>query len=410
MVAIATVAESIHLCRKAGVTLFVWGVQGIGKSSCVKDYCRRQAEIQGLEFSDIGPFTEGQFGFIDFRCSQIEAADLRGLPDRVDGKTKYLPPFDLPTEGKGVLFLDELNRAEDDVLQAAFQLVLDRRIGHYVLPPGWSTVVAGNYAEGFNVNNFADPAFLDRFCHMDLTVGQDYSRDWVAYMQDEHGDVAQQVVQFVSLNDEHLTGGASGTRGFERTPSPRSWDAAARVIRAYNDPKFSYSKDAYEAVLRGLVGTLTSHFLNFTVTVHPDDIIDKGIKGSVGKELKKLKRGNLLSIMWGLASKAKKLGEKDEKKRENVLDFLEWLLKNTGDKDLAVMMAKQLVEGETSNIGDAVITSPKTAQLVENFKKKRGLWAGWIADIRKRPDLHDALSKVSWYGDIMGQKKDAKKK
>jgi hypothetical protein len=409
MVAITTVAESIHLCREAGVTLFVWGVQGIGKSTCVKDYCKRQAEINGLKYSDIGPFEDDEFGFIDFRCSQIEAADLRGLPDRVDGKTKYLPPFDLPTKGQGILFLDELNRAEDDVLQAAFQLVLDRRIGSYILPEGWSVVVAGNYAEGFNVNNFSDAAFLDRFCHMDLTCGQEYSRDWVEYMQDAHGEVANQVVQFVSLDDDHLTGKSTGTRGFERTPSPRSWDAAARVLKAYENPKYTYSKEAYEAVLRGLIGTLTSAFLNFSVTVKPNDIIEHGIGGRIGKELRKLKRGNMLSVMWGLASKAKKLGEKDDKKREHVLDFLDWLLKENDDKDLAVMMAKQLVEGETSNIGDAVITSPKIAALVESFKKKRGIWGGWIADIRKRPALNDALSKLSWYGDIAG-KSDKKKK
>src|SRR5262249_58690591 len=108
-------------------------------------------------------------------CSQLEAADLRGLPERTrDGRTRFLPSTDLPggdlteeaienqlrtaTPGerkrlqprypRGVLFLDELNRAPDDVLQAAFQLVLDGAVGEYMLPDGWSVVAAGGFTRG----------------------------------------------------------------------------------------------------------------------------------------------------------------------------------------------------------------------------------------------------------------------
>ncbi len=409
MVSCSTMAEVIQLCRQAKVTLFIWGIQGIGKSTSVKAFCEMEAIRLKLNFKDMGPFTDDDYGFVDFRCSQIEAADLRGLPDRVDGKTKYLPPFDLPTEGQGILFLDELNRSEDDVLQAAFQLVLDRKIGTYVLPPGWSVVVAGNYSEGFNVNNFADPAFIDRFCHVDLTTGETYFRDWVDFMQDAHGEIAQHVTQFVSVNEDMLTGKQTGQKGFERMPSPRSWDAVARVYTAYHGDAFHFTSESYETCLRGLVGAaMAGAFLKFTIKVHPDDIINKGVK-SVEKDLRKLKRGNLVSIMWGLCSKALKLTKKEhDAKRKNVLDFMEWALNNTKDKDLAVMMARQLVMGETTDIGTAVITSPKIAKLVEQFKDKKGMWGGWIGEIRGRPALAEMLSNFSWYGRKEGKSKKKK--
>jgi MoxR-like ATPase len=406
-------AEVIQLCKQSKVTLFMWGIQGIGKSTSVKQFCQSEAIRGGLNFKDGGPFSDEDYGFVDFRCSQIEAADLRGLPDRVGGKTVYLPPSDLPTKGQGVLFLDELNRAEDDVLQAAFQLVLDRKIGTYTLPEGWSVVVAGNYSEGFNVNNFSDPAFIDRFCHVDLTTGENYFRDWVDFMTDAHGAIAQHVVQFVSVNEDMLTGKQTGQKGFERMPSPRSWDAVARVYTAHNSGDYHYTSEAYETVLRGLVGAaMAAAFLKFTIKVHPDDIISKGVK-AVEKDLRKLKRGNMVSIMWGLCSKALKLTKQTDdhkKKRANVLDFMEWSLNSTKDKDMSVMMARQLVMGETTDIGTAVITSPKIAKLVEQFKDKKGMWGGWIGEIRQRPKLAETLSNFSWYGKAEGKTKKGKKK
>jgi MoxR-like ATPase len=178
MATINVIKESLNICRDAGITAFIWGHRGLGKSSLVQQSA-----------------AENGWGFIDLRCSQLEASDIRGLPDRGDdNRTHFLPPADMPLADlsfeqiqtqladvlgikakgggenvadqiaktlesadldtqrryfqklqemqsrfqRGILFLDEVNRAQDDVLQAVFQLVLDRRVGQYVLPPGWS--------------------------------------------------------------------------------------------------------------------------------------------------------------------------------------------------------------------------------------------------------------------------------
>ena len=196
MARIARLTRAMRICFEAGVTPFLWGHKGVGKSSLF----RRIAAENG-------------WGFLDLRCSQIEAADLRGLPERTaDGRTRFLPPADLPVgdlddaeyaaqlgpppgadadlrqrgeflrrrrrleprRGRGILLLDELNRAPDDVLQAAFQLVLDRAVGEYVLPPGWHVAAAGNFGGGaYRVSDCDDPAFLDRFCHLVFPAGAD---------------------------------------------------------------------------------------------------------------------------------------------------------------------------------------------------------------------------------------------
>ena len=172
---VTNIKKAILLCRDSGITSFLWGHRGLGKSSLHEQIARSTA-----------------WGFINMRCSQMEASDLRGLPDKENGMTVYRHPADLPhghededtcpacyfeknpeakkedgipreiflidgdekqilQEGaycKGLLFLDEINRAEDDVLQAGFELVLDYKVGQYRVPKGWSVHCAGNYMDG----------------------------------------------------------------------------------------------------------------------------------------------------------------------------------------------------------------------------------------------------------------------
>lgn len=412
--------QAVLLLRLAGVTGFVWGKHGLGKSSAMD---------QLTDDMDIG--------MIDMRCSQLEASDLRGLPDREvtedgrPGRTFYLPPADLPDankcspacklfrkegckaqicvdrekEGKepgcqGILFLDELNRAEDDVLQAAFQLVWDKAIGTYKLPPGWSIVVAGNYTEGYTVNSFNDAAFLDRFCHLDLTLGQDYMADWTQYMKERCGDAADKILQFVGFDDVHLAGKFEADTGFTIQPSPRSWEMVARVENAAAEGGFD--RAVVIAVIAGIIGRdLASHYDRFSTEVLPKDVIARfdAVKATVKKiAQRKGGRNALIGLVWGVVSNAKELGKKkdDEKKMNNVLDFMEQLTEFGELRDMAVMLGRQLMEGETKTLGGAVLSNPHLAKMAAKFGKSKGSGLTWIQAINKRPDLQKLMSKVAY--------------
>ena len=62
----------------------------------------------------------------------------------------WAPPVDLPSKELAkqydtvVLFLDELNSAPPSTQAAAYQLVLNRRVGNYVLPENVVMIAAGN--------------------------------------------------------------------------------------------------------------------------------------------------------------------------------------------------------------------------------------------------------------------------
>ena len=108
--------------------IFIWGAPGIGKSELVE---------QIVNSGEIGNAT-----MIDMRLALLEPTDLRGYPFRnpETNQMEWAPPADLPTQELAdsydtiVIFLDELNSAPPSVQAAAYQLVLNGKIGQYRLP------------------------------------------------------------------------------------------------------------------------------------------------------------------------------------------------------------------------------------------------------------------------------------
>jgi len=295
----------------------------------------------------------------------------------------------LKKSNSGILFLDELNRAEDDVLQAAFQLVLDRRIGTYVLPSGWSMVVAGNYPEGYNTNNFNDAAFLDRFCHLNIDANNDqYVEDWVTYMT-KYED-ATKILQFIGANIEHLTGSVEGQLDFSIQPSPRSWEFIARV----DEVAEKYPADVVQLVRAGLIGhTLALQYEEFSCRVFPKQIINDGVK--VLKSID-LTRNEMNGLVWGVAASAKDASQLNDKQRENVLDF--WMhIANSVERDLAVTFGVQLMKNECGEIGAAVVANPHLSKLL-NTQIKKNASSSWVAIASRRADLISLMEKTAWGG------------
>ena len=116
-----------HQIRRS---VMIWGPPGIGKSSIIAEVAR-QHELE----------------IIDLRLSQLAPTDLRGLPVAGEQTARWLPPEFLPREGRGILFLDELNLAPPVIQGIAQQLILDRKVGSYTVPDGWVIWAAGNRRE-----------------------------------------------------------------------------------------------------------------------------------------------------------------------------------------------------------------------------------------------------------------------
>lgn len=197
--------------KNLSISTMIWGPPGIGKSSIV-------AQVA----------TRSQLAFIDVRLSQLAPTDLRGLPVAVSpqagesiGTSTWYPPEFLPREGKGILFLDELNMAPPAMQGVAQQLILDRQVGSYRLPDGWFIWAAGNRKED-RASVFEMPAPLaNRFLH--LSVGPDFD-SFKSYALEHH--LHEQVLAFLAFRPTLLHKLNTKEPSW---PSPRSWEMASRL-------------------------------------------------------------------------------------------------------------------------------------------------------------------------------------
>lgn len=208
--------------------MMIWGPPGIGKS----DVARKFAKQAGISL-------------IDKRLSQSDPTELKGYP-WPDQKAKVMTFFrdgELPTGGEGVLFLDEINNAPQAVQAPAYQLILDRRLGSYELPPGWTVLAAGNRAQDRSITHAMSAALANRFIHVDMEADPDEWQKWAR--ENGIGDATRGYLRFRpgNLMVDKIE---AGVRGFA---SPRSWATADKIMHDTSlDPKVK------TAMLIGTVG------------------------------------------------------------------------------------------------------------------------------------------------------------
>jgi len=228
---------SLNALVSKKVPTFLWGAPGIGKSSIVKQV----AEAKGI-------------GFIDLRLALMDPTDLKGIPfyDKESHSALWAPPAFLPQDGEGILFLDELNAAAPAVQSSAYQLILDRSIGEYLLPDGWAIVAAGN-REGDRGVTYRMPAPLaNRFVHFELEVSVEDWREW-AYKN----AIDSRIIAYISYKNEHLFcfDPTSGAKSFA---TPRSWEYVHNILEA------DVNKTLLLDVLSGAIGKeVAVGFLSF---------------------------------------------------------------------------------------------------------------------------------------------------
>lgn len=186
------------------ISTMIWGAPGIGKSSIVAQVAQ-----------------EHDIDFVDVRLSQLAPTDLRGLPVAEDGISKWYPPEFLPRNGKGILFLDEINMAPPAMQGVAQQLILDRCVGSYTVPEGWYVWAAGNRKED-RASVFDMPAPLaNRFLHLQVEADFD---SFKAYALENK--VHEQAIAFLSFRPTLLDKIDPQQPAW---PSPRSWVMASAL-------------------------------------------------------------------------------------------------------------------------------------------------------------------------------------
>lgn len=208
--------------------VFIWGAPGIGKSSLVQDF----ALSVGLEC-------------VSLLGSQLAPEDLIGVPQIVDGKSRFCPPAMIARKEAYCLFLDELNACSHEVQKAFYSLIHERRLGDYALPEGSIVIGAGNRAQDSAIVKPMSSALVNRMVHVQLKATH---RDWLEWAG--RNAIHPLVLQYLQTRPDHLWSQPPKTE--EPFSSPRSWHMLSDAMTAYGD--------AVETAIDALAyGCLTPH-------------------------------------------------------------------------------------------------------------------------------------------------------
>ena len=299
--------------------IFLWGPPGIGKSDIVH-------QIADTINAHV----------IDIRLSLWEPTDIKGIPyfDSNSGTMVWGAPSELPNDEMAakheniVLFLDEMNSAAPAVQAAAYQLILNRKVGQYHLPDNVMIVAAGNREADKGVTYRMPAPLANRFIHLEMAVSFD---DWFQWAV--NNNIHKDVVGFLTFSKKDLYDfdPKSPSRSFA---TPRSWSFVSELIEDELDENTTTDLVA-GAVGEGLAVKFMAHRKVAASMPNPSDILTGKVKEMKSKEI-----SAMYSLTVSLCYELKEACDNGDKKFDDkVNNFLRFAMDNF-DTELVVMGIK----------------------------------------------------------------------
>lgn len=270
--------EDAILAYETKESLFIWGRTGIGKSQTVRRAAEVIANREGRKFTTKLKEIDGEhFFLLDIRLSYRKPTDLTGVMYRDEQRmlATWLHPDwvyavseerekEEGIEIKGIIFFDELNLAPPLVQNAAYEIVLDRRMNGLELAKGVAIIAAGNLSED-EAYTFEMPKPLrTRFTHVILKppIYSDGRKGWFFWAL-ENG-IDPRIVAFLGFRRDML---------FQETgevvfPTPRSWEKASKLMKGRDD------ETAWKAVAKACGPATGQQFKQFLEIKKATDVVE----------------------------------------------------------------------------------------------------------------------------------------
>lgn len=189
--------------------VFIWGPPGIGKSALVQEF----AFSLGLDC-------------VSLLGSQLAPEDLIGVPQIIDGKSRFCPPRSIARDEPYCLFLDELNACSHEVQKAFYSLIHDRKLGEYELPKGSIVIGAGNRAQDAAIVKPMSSALLNRMVHVHLMAS---AREWLDWAGKT--GIHPLIIDYLGVRPDHLW--SAPPKHEEPFSTPRSWHMFSDALWAF---------------------------------------------------------------------------------------------------------------------------------------------------------------------------------
>jgi hypothetical protein len=292
--------------------IMVWGPPGVGKSDIVK----RWASENGKKVFDV-------------RLPLLDPIDLRGIgvPDLERAICRWLPPEFIPRDPNSVLFLDEISAAPPSVQAAAFQLVLDRRIGEAELPADCRVIAAGNRETDRGVSFRMPSPLSNRMTHFTLAASVEAWRGWAI-----QNGVDPRVISFLTVQPDYLHK-LDATNSGQAWASPRSWEFASNLLKDSQNLK----PDVLGIAVASAVGTTAARAFIKTLKLYQDlsPKISQILKGDSKAMVKVNDPSQCQTLAVALVSNC----PQSNKEVENLIRWC--VLQNTEYKHQALRMAER---------------------------------------------------------------------
>jgi hypothetical protein len=318
----------------------------------------------GVAKSAIGRSIAEKMGFryMDIRLSMVDETDVGLYPNvsevEVDGKMVKCLDFVVPrwaieaNRQPTIIHFEEMNRASQQVRNAALQILLERQIGvDFRFNNNVLMMSSGNLGDedGTDVEEF-DAALNNRLIHIPHSLSVD---EWLGDFAEK--EVHRLITSFIKAHPEQMYKTSDNTKAYA---TPRSWHMLSELIVS------NYGQDSspreflplLKEVATGYIGNSALKFVQYCedmLNISIQDVIDNFDK--IKKDLEKYNRDKNSELIQSL--KEIDITKLSDKQLANVVKFLN----NVGDDEKTAYLLYIL-----DNIAD--VTNPKMKKFLLQFE------------------------------------------
>lgn len=230
----------VEHCMNCDLVPFIEGSPGVGKSAIIRQIAKQY-----------------NLKMIDYRLATADPTDIQGLPhfereiyEYTDSNNeiktheqsvaKFVPFNQFPIEGTNLpkdkngwlLFLDEFNQAPRSVQAAAYQLVLDHKVGQYKLDSRCKIVCAGNLDTDNAITNNLGTAMQSRLIHIEIVP------NFTCWLEDVAlpNKYDERIIAFLNMHNNLLMDFEPDHED-KTFACPRTWEFTNKLIIGQKDLK-----------------------------------------------------------------------------------------------------------------------------------------------------------------------------